>query len=57
MKKDWQYHDHYKQGNNHEKINNLEEIEILKAAASQNIHNDITNGSNDPLYKTISVDN
>ena len=44
--------------NNHEKINKLEEIELLKAAASQNIHNDVINGRNDPLYKIlISVDN
>jgi hypothetical protein len=44
--------------NNHEKINELEEIEIIKAAASQNMLNDITNGRNDPLYKIlISVDN
>ena len=43
--------------NNHEKINKLEEIEILKAAASQNILNDVINGRNDPLYKIlISVD-
>ena len=40
---------------NLEKINKLEEIEIIKAAASQNILNDIIN---DPLYKIlISVDN
>ena len=44
--------------NKHEKISKLEEIEILKAAASQNILNDVINGSNDPLYKIlISVDN
>ena len=43
---------------NHEQINKLEEIEIIKAAASQNILNDIINGRNDPLYKIlISVDN
>ena len=43
---------------NHEKINKLEEIEIIKAAASQNILNDIINGRNGPLYKIlISVDN
>ena len=39
------------------KINKFEEIEILKAAASQNIRNDVINGRNDPLYKIlISVD-
>ena len=43
---------------NHEKINKLEEIEIIKAAASQNILKDIINSRNDPLYKIlISVDN
>jgi hypothetical protein len=43
---------------NHEKINKLEEIEIIKAAASFNILNNIINGRNDPLYKIlISVDN
>ena len=37
---------------NHEKINKLEEIEIIKAAASQNILNDVS------LYKLLrSVDN
>jgi hypothetical protein len=40
---------------NHEKINKLEEIENVKAAASLN---DVINGRNDPLYKIlISVDN
>ena len=40
---------------NHEKI---KEIEIIKAAASQNILSDIINGKNDPLYKIlISADN
>jgi hypothetical protein len=44
--------------NIHEKINKLEQIEFLKAAASQNILNDVINGRNDPLYKIlISVDN
>ena len=43
--------------NSHEKINKLEEIEIIKEAASQNILNDVINGRNDPLYKIlISVD-
>ena len=36
---------------NHEKINQLEEIQIIKAAASQNILNDIINGRNDLLQK------
>ena len=35
---------------NHEKINKLGEKEILKAAASQNIPNDVINGTNDPQY-------
>ena len=43
---------------NRAKINKLEEIEIIKAAASFNILNNIINGRNDPLYKIlISVDN
>ena len=43
---------------NHKNINKLEDIKIIKAAASQNILNDIINGRNDPLYKIlISVDN
>ena len=43
--------------NNLEKINKLDEKEILKEAASQNILNDVINGRNDPLYKIlISVD-
>ena len=29
------------------------EIEIIKAAASQDILNDIINGRNDPLYKIL----
>ena len=37
--------------NNHEKINKLEEIEILKAVASQNILSDVKNDRNDTLYK------
>ena len=36
--------------NNHEKINKLEEIKILKEAASLNILNDVIN---DPLYKIL----
>jgi hypothetical protein len=43
---------------NHEKINRLEEIEIIKAAASQNILNDVINSRNDPIFKTlVSVEN
>ena len=43
---------------NHGKINKLEEIEIIKVAASQNMLNDIINGRNDPLYKIlIAVNN
>ena len=41
--------------NSHEKIDKLEEI--LKAATSLNILNDVINGRNDPLYKIILVDN
>ena len=38
-------------------INKLEDIEILKEAASQNILNDVINGRNAPLYKILnSVD-
>lgn len=37
--------------NNHFKINILEEIEIVKAATSHNIVNEIINSRNDPLYK------
>ena len=35
--------------NNHRKINTLEEIEILKAASS----NDVIAGQNDPIYKLL----
>jgi hypothetical protein len=43
--------------NNLEKINKLEEIEILKEAASQNTLNDVIDGRNDSLYKILlSVD-
>ena len=34
--------------NNHEQVNKLEEIEILKEAASQNILNDVIDGRNGP---------
>ena len=39
--------------NNHEKINKLEEIKILKEASSLNIYNDAINGRDDPLYKIL----
>jgi hypothetical protein len=37
--------------NNHRKINTLEEIEILKAASSKYLLNDVITGQNDPMYK------
>ena len=37
--------------NNHRKINTLEEIEILKAASSKHLLNDVIAGQNDPIYK------
>ena len=41
----------------HNENNKLEEIEILKEAASQNILDAVINGRNDPLYKMLlSVD-
>ena len=39
--------------NNHRKINTLEEIEILKAASSKHLLNDIIAGQNDPIYKLL----
>ena len=43
--------------NNHDKINKLEEIEILKEAASLNTPNDVINGRKNPLYKILlSID-
>jgi hypothetical protein len=39
--------------NNHRKINTLEEIEILKAASSKYLLNDVIAGQNDPLYKLL----
>ena len=42
---------------NHEKINKLEEIEIIKEAAPQNILDHVINGRNDPLSKILlSID-
>ena len=40
------------QENNHRKINALEEVEILKAAAFENLLNVIA-GQNDPIYKLL----
>ena len=37
--------------NNHRKINMLEEIEILKAASSKYLFNDVIAGQNEPTYK------
>ena len=39
--------------NNHRKINTLEEIEILKAASSKYLLNDVIAGQNDPIYKLL----
>ena len=39
--------------NNHRKINTLEEIEILKAAASKHLLNDVIAGQNGPIYKLL----
>ena len=39
--------------NNHRKINTLEEIEILKAAYSKYLLNDVIAGHNDPIYKLL----
>ena len=41
--------------NNHEEVNKLEEIEILKEASSQNILNDVITGRNYPLYKIFQL--
>ena len=40
-------------GRNHRKINTLEEIEILKAACSKHLLNDVIAGQNDPIYKLL----
>ena len=37
----------------HRKINTLEEIEILKAASSKYLVNDVIAGQNDPIYKLL----
>jgi hypothetical protein len=39
--------------NNHRKIYTLEEIEILKAASSEHLLNDVLAGQNDPIYKHL----
>ena len=39
--------------NNHTKINTLEEIEILKAASSKYLLNDVIAGQNDRMYKLL----
>ena len=39
--------------NNHRKINTLEEIEIHKAATSENLLNIVNAGQNDPIYKLL----
>ena len=40
-------------GNNHTKINMLEGIQILKAASSKYLLNDVIAGQNDPIYKLL----
>ena len=39
--------------NNHRKINTFQEIEILKAASSKYLFNDIVAGQDDPIYKLL----
>ena len=39
--------------NNHRKINTLKKIEILKAASSKYLLNDVIAGQNDPMYKLL----
>ena len=39
--------------NHHRKINTLEEIEILKAASSKYLLNDISERQNDQIYKLL----
>ena len=38
---------------NHRKINILEEIEVLKAASSKHLLNDVIARKNDPIYKPL----
>ena len=40
--------------NNHRKIITFEEIEILKAASSKYLLNDVIAGQTDPIYKLLS---
>ena len=39
--------------NNHREINTFEEIEILKAASSKYLLNDVIAGQNDPMYELL----
>ena len=39
--------------NNHRKINTHEEIELLKAASSRYLLNDVIARQNDPVYKLL----
>ena len=39
--------------NNHRKINTLEDMEILKAASSKYLLNDVIAGQNDLIYKLL----
>jgi hypothetical protein len=39
--------------NNHKEINTLEEIDIVKAASSKFLLNDVIAGQNDPIYKLL----
>ena len=39
--------------NNHIKIKTLEEIEILKAASSEYLLNDVIGGQSDPIYELL----
>ena len=41
--------------NNHRKINTLDEIEILKAASSKYLFNDVIAGQYDPIYKVLPI--
>ena len=44
---------HFVLENNHRKINTFEGIEILKAASSKHLLNDVLAGQNDPIYKIV----
>jgi hypothetical protein len=41
--------------NNKKKINSLEEIEILKAASSKYLLNDVIVGQNEPIYQLLPI--